>query len=126
MKADYVDKEDVDHSLLNSIGLYWKPWFYKHVEEFLKKDPNGVYVEYIPLRHYYHRHTKSIFWELESIIPCGNDCCFRWCCGWAVPPNISFLKLTQPEGIRKRYEEQHVIQDMLVPMVKIEDSLQVF
>jgi len=71
-------------------------------------------VEYIPLRDYYHRHTKSIFWELEQIVPIGNNVIFRWLLGWAVPPKVSFLKLTQTEALRKLYEEQHVIQDMLV------------
>lgn len=48
---------------LNSIGNYYKPWFFKHVENYLKTNQEGL--EYIPLRHYYHRHTRSIFWELQ-------------------------------------------------------------
>lgn len=48
---------------MNRIGLYFKPWFFKHVEGYLKGDRSGV--EYIPLRQYYHRHTRSIFWELQ-------------------------------------------------------------
>lgn len=48
---------------LNSIGNYYKPWFFKHVENYLKTNREGL--EYIPLRHYYHRHTRSIFWELQ-------------------------------------------------------------
>lgn len=48
---------------LNSIGSYYKPWFFKHVENYLKTNREGL--EYIPLRHYYHRHTRSIFWELQ-------------------------------------------------------------
>ncbi|KAL0604414.1 Delta-sterol reductase [Plecturocebus cupreus] len=49
---------------LNSIGNYYKPWFFKHVENYLKTNREGL--EYIPLRHYYHRHTRSIFWELQG------------------------------------------------------------
>lgn len=26
---------------------------------------NTPVIEYIPLREYYHRHTRSIFWELQ-------------------------------------------------------------
>lgn len=48
---------------INKIGNYYKPWFFKHVEKYLKADRTGV--EYIPSRHYYHRHTRSIFWELQ-------------------------------------------------------------
>lgn len=48
---------------INRIGLHFKPWFFKHVEGYLKEGRTGV--EYIPLRQYYHRHTRSIFWELQ-------------------------------------------------------------
>ncbi|KAJ3600123.1 hypothetical protein NHX12_034073 [Muraenolepis orangiensis] len=106
---------------INRIGLYFKPWFYKHVERYLKEDRSGV--EYIPLRHYYHRHTRSIFWEMQDIIPFGNHPVFRWLLGWMVPPKISLLKLTQGETIRRLYEQHHVVQDMLVPMKHLKDSL---
>lgn len=82
--------------------------------------------EYIPLRDYYHRHTKSIFWELEQIIPIGNHPIFRFLLGWAVPPKVSFLKLTQTKALAEMYEKQHVIQDMLVPTSKMAESLKVF
>ncbi|KAK7889562.1 hypothetical protein WMY93_025122 [Mugilogobius chulae] len=80
-------------------------------------------VEYIPLRHYYHRHTRSIFWEIQDIIPFGNNPLFRWVFGWMVPPKISLLKLTQGETIRKLYEQHHVVQDMLVPMKHLQDAI---
>uniref|UniRef100_A0A8C1ZRE5 Delta(24)-sterol reductase n=1 Tax=Cyprinus carpio TaxID=7962 RepID=A0A8C1ZRE5_CYPCA len=82
-----------------------------------------VALEYIPLRYYYHRHTRSIFWELQDIIPFGNNPLFRYVFGWMVPPKISLLKLTQEETIRKQYEQHHVVQDMLVPMNSIKTSL---
>lgn len=53
---------------INPIGLWFKPWFFKHVEGFLAKqgkgngEREGEWVEYVPLRHYYHRHSKSLFW----------------------------------------------------------------
>jgi len=47
---------------LNEIGRYYKPWFFKHVQQFLTTGPA---VEYIPLRQYYHRHTRSIFWQIQ-------------------------------------------------------------
>ena len=109
----------------NSIGWWFKPWFYKHVEWMLE-DKKGDRWEIIPLRDYFHRHTKSIFWELEQIIPVGNHPIFRFLLGWAVPPKVSFLKLTQTKAIEKLYEEQHVIQDMLVPISEMGKSLDVF
>ncbi|RUS84226.1 hypothetical protein EGW08_007978, partial [Elysia chlorotica] len=108
---------------VNAIGDYHKPWFFKHVEGFLR---HGAGVEYIPLRHYYHRHTRSIFWMLEDIIPFGNNVVFRWLFGWMVPPKISLLKLTQGETIKQMYEKYQVIQDMLVPMKDLTRSLEFF
>ncbi|XP_041127233.1 delta(24)-sterol reductase [Polyodon spathula] len=119
-----VMTEEAESDKINSIGHYYKPWFYKHVESYLRANRSGV--EYIPLRHYYHRHTRSIFWELQDIIPFGNHPAFRYLFGWMVPPKISLLKLTQGETIRKLYEQHHVVQDMLVPMKHLEQSINAF
>lgn len=115
--------DEAEPQKINAIGNFWKPWFYKHVEGFLQ---TGGRVEYIPLRHYYHRHTRSIFWELADIIPFGNQPIFRCLCGWMVPPKISLLKLTQGETIKKLYEKYQVIQDMLVPFKDLCEALKVF
>merc|ERR1711865_1227792 len=84
--------------------------------------------EYLPLRDFYHRHTRSIFWELQDMLPAaiGNNVVFRNVFGWLIPPKVSFLKLVQPESMRLWYEKRHVIQDMLVPVNTLADSLQVF
>ncbi|KAJ8278986.1 hypothetical protein COCON_G00060520 [Conger conger] len=116
-----VMTEEAEPDKINRIGLYFKPWFFKHVENFLTE--NRSVVEYIPLRHYYHRHTRSIFWELQDIIPFGNNPFFRYLFGWMVPPKISLLKLTQGETIRRLYEQHHVVQDMLVPMKHIQSAI---
>lgn len=109
---------------VNAIGKWYKPWFFKHVEAMLKR--NETRVEYIPLRDYYHRHTRSIFWELQDIIPFGNNVLFRYFLGWIVPPKVSLLKLTQTEAVRKLYENNHVIQDMLVPIETLKNSIEKF
>ncbi|XP_073449556.1 delta(24)-sterol reductase [Aquarana catesbeiana] len=116
--------DDAEPGQVNRIGNYWKPWFFRHVESFLKNNQSGT--EYIPLRHYYHRHTRSIFWELQDIIPFGNHPVFRYLFGWMVPPKISLLKLTQGETIRRLYEQHHVVQDMLVPMKYLQKSIEAF
>ena len=41
-----------------------------------------LHQELIPLRDYYHRHTKSLFWEMEDIVPFGNEKWFRYIFGW--------------------------------------------
>lgn len=112
-----------DPKKLNEIGKWHKPWFFEHVRSFLSK---GISDEFIPLRDYYHRHTRSIFWELKDIIPFGNNVIFRWLLGWAVPPKVSFLKLTQTETVKKLYEENHIIQDMLVPIEELQSSIELF
>ncbi|XP_043236825.1 delta(24)-sterol reductase-like [Amphibalanus amphitrite] len=108
---------------VNTIGLWHKPWFFKHVQTFLER---GEDYEYIPLRDYYHRHTRAIFWEIQDIIPFGNNPVFRWLCGWMVPPKVSLLKLTQGQTIKELYEKNHFIQDMLVPLDQLDSSLDVF
>ena len=59
-------------------------------------------------------YYRSIFWEIQDIIPFGNNVVFRYLLGWLVPPKVSLLKLTQGKKLKQLYEEQHVIQDMLV------------
>lgn len=115
--------DDAEPDKINPFGYFWKPWFFKHVEGFLRR---GSAVEYIPLRHYYHRHSRSLFWEIQDIIPFGNNPIFRYLFGWTVPPKISLLKLTQGETIKKMYEEHQVIQDMLIPLDTLGEALDVF
>merc|ERR1712107_775503 len=86
----------------------------------------GATTEYIPLRDYYHRHSRSIFWEIQDIIPFGNNVVFRYLFGWLIPPKVSLLKLTQGKTLKRLYATQHMIQDMLVPIEDLKKSLLVF
>merc|ERR1711939_897434 len=100
MKGEFCKEEAAPSNQRNAIGWWYKPWFYKHVQTKLTpKLPAEAYVEYIPLRDYYHRHTKSIFWELEQMCPLGNHPIFRFTFGLIMPPKVSFLKLTQTEAL---------------------------
>ena len=131
MLGTMVDKPEGgrEGGKVNALGKFWKPWFFKHVERFLvkgRREGGRVAVEYVPLRHYYHRHSKSLFWEIQDIIPFGNNVFFRYLFGWMMPPRISLLKLTQTEALRKLYEEHHVVQDMLVPVKDLGEGLDVF
>jgi delta24-sterol reductase len=114
-----------DSRKLNSIGRWYKPWFFKHVETYLADGVKGG-EEYIPTRDYYHRHTRSIFWYLQDIIPFGNHPLFRLVAGWAVPPKISLLKLTESETTRRLMEANHIVQDMLIPISTLEESVMKF
>jgi len=122
MTGDFIDRPP-HRTKVNAIGWWFKPWFYKHCQSFLE---NGNGEEYIPLRQYYHRHTRSLFWEGELIIPFGNHPLFRYPLGWMMPPKIAFLKLTQGERIRAYYEDRHVCQDMLVPITYLKETIEFF
>lgn len=121
MTGNFVDS--CEPGKLNEIGKWHKPWFFKHVESFLD---SGKGTEFIPLRDYYHRHSRSIFWEIQDIIPFGNNVVFRYLFGWLIPPKVSLLKLTQGKTLKRLYETQHMIQDMLVPIADLQRSLEMF
>ena len=55
-----------DESKVNRINDIWKPFYFRWVETFLDK---GSGEELVPLKHFLHRFTRSIFWELEDMIP---------------------------------------------------------
>ncbi|URE41170.1 FAD binding domain [Musa troglodytarum] len=123
MTGDYASEEEAKRkgNVINRVGWWFRPWFYQHAETALKR---GEFVEYIPTREYYHRHTRSLFWEMKLILPFGDQWWFRWLMGWMMPPKISLMKITQGEAIRKYYHDMHVIQDMLLPMHKVADALE--
>ena len=121
MAGEFVDAKDVPRGSANRISLWWKPWFYKHVQKILNSRSEKV--EYIPLTDYYHRHTQSLFWEMELMIPIGNNPIFRWLLGWLMPPKVSFLKISQTEMTRQLTERTHVAQDFLVPTRNMSDFL---
>lgn len=109
---------------INRIHLWYKPWFYKLVEDKLRS--SNTTSEYIPLREYLHRHTRSYFWTMESIIPFGNHPVFRALLGWALPPRIDLLKYTETETTRSLREQYHVVQDMLMPIRYLREALNYF
>ncbi|KAE8699063.1 Delta(24)-sterol reductase [Hibiscus syriacus] len=123
MTGRYASKEEAKKkgNKINNIGWWFKTWFYQHAQTALKK---GEFVEYIPTREYYHRHTRCLYWEGKLILPFGDQFWFRFLLGWLMPPKVSLLKATQGEAIRNYYHEMHVIQDMLVPLYKVGDALE--
>ena len=123
MRGTFTNDIESDGSV-NAIGRWYKPWFYRHVQTYLKNGQEGV--EYIPLRDYYHRHTRSYFWTMEEIIPFGNHPVFRALLGWALPPRIELLKYTETETTRRLREKFHVVQDMLMPIRYLKQSIQYF
>ncbi|KAI8845364.1 24-dehydrocholesterol reductase [Chytriomyces cf. hyalinus JEL632] len=119
--GDFADKVGSD-GIYNAMGKWWKPWFHRHAEILMKKDHPTV--EYIPLRDYLHRHTRSLYWEGDLIIPIGNHWLFRHTLGWLMPPSVSFLKLTQTKSQRDHYFHKHIAQDYLLPLDKLKEGLE--
>lgn len=128
MVGDFAHQIGQDGSLYEH-GKWYQKYFYKHAGDMFSRTKPGAavpVVEYIPLRDYYYRHSRSVFWEMENIVPLGDSSLFRWGFGWMLPPSVSFLKITTPSSLQKFYDTKHVIQDMLVPAAKIEESLGIF
>lgn len=108
---------------VEEIGRWYKPWFYKHVETALSR---GAFTEYLPVRQWYHRHTRSLYWHGELLVPFGNHPLFRHTLGWLMPPKVSFLRLTQTKRIREFRDARNVVQDGLVPMRHLREGIDVF
>jgi delta24-sterol reductase len=107
----------------NRIQRFYKPWFYKHAEAMAAR---GGGTDYIPLRAYYHRYTKSLYFHGELLVPFGNAPWFRYTLGWLMPPKVSFLRLTQTQSVRKYRDARNVVQDVLVPIEHLGACLAMF
>ncbi|KHN80807.1 Diminuto-like protein [Toxocara canis] len=108
----------------NPIGKWYKPWFFKYVKQI--GDSGNVVTEYVPIRDYYRRHSRSIFWGIQDALPFGNDFIFRYALGWASPPKVSLLKLVAAIGpLRKLLDRSYVFQDLLVPAVNLDEALHI-
>lgn len=121
MTADYAEPEEARASgNVNNMGYWYKPWFHRYVkDEILDKTLDGSpVVEYVPTRDYYHRHTRSLYWEADLLVPMGNHPLFRMLLGWMMPPRVSFLKLTMFGPMWEYYHSRFVAQDILVPLHK--------
>jgi delta24-sterol reductase len=107
----------------NRISRFYKPWFYKHIESFIER---GFSTEYIPLRDYYHRYTRSLYWHGELLVPFGNHPLFRYTLGWLMPPKVSLMRLSQTEKVRNYRDERNVVQDGLVPLRYLREAIEMF
>ena len=83
---------------INPINSFYKPFYFRHVETVLHR---GAFAESIPLKHFLHRFTRSIFWEIEDMIPFSNHPVYRCLWGWMGAPEVSLLKLFQGPVIRR-------------------------
>ncbi len=118
LKGDFVTPPA--GAKINRINNYYKPWFYTHATRSLEIGP---FSEYIPTRHYYHRHTPSVFFQLKDLIRFANTPYYRYLWAWMGAPKISLMKLTMTRELRRQAFENRVAQDILVPIEHLADSI---
>ncbi|KAK0395646.1 hypothetical protein QR680_001372 [Steinernema hermaphroditum] len=120
MKGDFADVDSVQKwRKVNRASRWYKPWFYKHTEQFL----HAAGEEYIPLKDYLFRHNRAIFWVLESMIPFGNHPFVRLLFGWLCPPKPAFLKFTTTQLVRQMTFKKQVFQDIVMPLATLKDQV---
>ena len=79
MAGNFVKEEEVELEKVNAWGLWFKPWFYHHVESFLhldkKKEDGGSrsFVEYVPTLDFHQRHNKPCFWLAHLWAPWASN-----------------------------------------------------
>jgi delta24-sterol reductase len=118
MTGEYA--EPAGDAPINPIGRWHKPWFHSHAASFLQR---GEGSEYLPVRHYFHRHTSSVFFQLKDLIPFANTAWYRWAFAWMGAPKISMMKLSMTRRLRQQAFDNRVAQDILVPMDSLLESL---
>lgn len=123
--AEFVDRPSSaeERRRLNYINRFWKPFYYKWVETFLEK---GESWEIVPTKHFYHRFSRSIFWEIEDMIPFSNHPIYRTLWGWMGAPEVSLLKLFQGPVIRRASVYAHVVQESIMPIRHLAEGVDKF
>jgi delta24-sterol reductase len=119
MTGEFSD-EPKDGSTINAINRFYKPWFYLHVKSFLE---SGKDKEYIPLRHYFHRHTPSVFFQLKDLIPFAYKKWYRWLFAWMGAPKISLMKYSMTKELRRKALKNRVAQDIIIPIEEMNEAL---
>lgn len=108
-------------SRVNRINAWHKPWFHKHVERLLAEGRERE--EYVPMRHYFHRHTPSVFFQLEDLIPFSVEPWYRWLFGWLGAPRISLMKFSLTKALRRESMEKRVAQDLIIPLDDLAEGI---
>jgi len=114
-----------EEAMVNGINWWYKPFYFRHLEELLLAG-HDTYDEIIPLKHYYHRFTRSIFWEIEDMIPFASHPLYRIFWGWMGAPEVSLLKLFQGPVIRRSSVYAHVVQESCMPVRRLTEGLNKF
>ena len=114
-----------EQAMVNGINWWFKPFYFRHLETLLLAG-HDTYDEIISLKHYYHRYTRSIFWEIEDMIPFASHPLYRMFWGWMGAPEVSLLKLFQGPVVRHSSVYAHVVQESCMPVRRLAEGLHKF
>lgn len=103
---------------INQQGRWYKPWFFKHVEN--ARDGQR---ELMPMHDYLMRHDRSMCMTTLYVFPIGNHPLFRYLFGWLLPPKVTFLKSLRPPEARIEAAREQVYQDLAFPMDCLPDMI---
>ena len=104
----------------NPIKRFYKPWFHEHVASLLAQ---GETREYMPLQHYFHRHTASIFFQLQDLIPFADQAWYRYGLAWLGAPKVSLLKRIHSRDLRRKSMHSRTAQDIIIPIETLATAL---
>lgn len=121
IQCGWLDGAPPDRSRIHAINRWYEPYFYQHVRTALDR---GQFEEWVPVRQYFHRHTRGLFWKLRELIPFSEHPLYRWLLAWMGAPKVSLLKRTMTEDVRQRLVHKQVAQDLLIPIREMKRSIE--
>lgn len=123
--GEFSDGSESANLTLNRQARWYKPWWFKHCHSLVESAASGksAHIELIPVGDYILRHSRSIFWVIELMVPYGNQPWFRWLFGWLLPLDVTFMKMTTTESVRKLTYQKQVFQDITLPMTDMEEAV---
>ena len=125
MTGKFVDQAEVEREKINSLGLWYKPWFYQYVREFLERGKAGdVFVEFIPSLHFHQRHNKPCFWMSHIWLPWADGPLARLLTGWLLPMNYQLLSWLKEKFLGGEFNDNFVLQDFILPLRHVKASLE--
>ncbi|KAJ1370928.1 hypothetical protein KIN20_032753 [Parelaphostrongylus tenuis] len=106
---------------VNKIGRLYKPWFYTHLQKIASS--NEEYTEFVPIRDFHNRHSRSLFWELKNLIPFDKWFLFQWLVGWMISSRTQLLESFTPKMIKSWLYLTHMREDLIVPLEHLEQTM---
>ncbi|OXA58776.1 delta(24)-sterol reductase [Folsomia candida] len=117
-----------DPSRINYINRWYKPFFHNIVENVMNNikssKNNAKYIEYFPLRDYFHRHSRGMFWQAENTLPALSNPLILLLFGWLHPLNTHAVWRLLPKFVIRFITGDQLLQDFCVPTVKLDEFLQ--